>query len=374
MNGWHKVPLERVAKIDYGTRVTRKKDVGSTYPVYGGGGATFLVDDWNREDCLIVSRFAMSEECVRYVPGRFFLNDSGLTVSTRDEKVLSQRFLDAVLISQSQSIYGLGRGTAQRNLNVKAFREFLIPLPSLRTQSRVVAHVDEIFDEVGRLSSNLIGKEEHLQKLWASLLAEHLESNLRGCQQGLSRVGDIATIVRRPAKISDLGRYELWSLPSFERGEPERVLGSQIKSGKFALKPGDVLLGKINPRINRVWVVAASSGYGTQVGSTEWIVLEPDEGQVDKDYLAYSLRSREFRVAFTSSVTGATGSHTRGKPQAVLDYLVCLPPVDEQRRIVDALRHFEAELSRVKEQISAQRSSLVEFQASALDEVLAGMA
>lgn len=172
--GSTQVPLERVAKIDYGTRVTRKKDVGSTYPVYGGGGATFLVDDWNREDCLIVSRFAMSEECVRYVPGRFFLNDSGLTVSTRDEKVLSQRFLDAVLISQSQSIYGLGRGTAQRNLNVKAFREFPIPLPSLGTQSRVVEQVDEIYDQVGSLTSNINAQKAELAAFQSAALSEAL--------------------------------------------------------------------------------------------------------------------------------------------------------------------------------------------------------
>jgi type I restriction enzyme S subunit len=42
--------------------VVRKRDGGTIYPVYGGGGATFFMDIFNREDCLIVARFAMSEK------------------------------------------------------------------------------------------------------------------------------------------------------------------------------------------------------------------------------------------------------------------------------------------------------------------------
>ena len=34
--------IDELCNIDYGTRVTRKKDGGKTYPVYGGGGKTFF--------------------------------------------------------------------------------------------------------------------------------------------------------------------------------------------------------------------------------------------------------------------------------------------------------------------------------------------
>ena len=51
---------------------------GSGLPTWAtpGGGATFNLDDFNRQDQMIVSRFAMSEECVRFVAGKFFLNES----------------------------------------------------------------------------------------------------------------------------------------------------------------------------------------------------------------------------------------------------------------------------------------------------------
>lgn len=40
----------------------------------------------------------MSEQCTRFVDGKFFLNDSGLTVSPKDGSAL-QRFLDYQMLS-----------------------------------------------------------------------------------------------------------------------------------------------------------------------------------------------------------------------------------------------------------------------------------
>ena len=54
---WELHLLDEVCDVEYGTRVVRKKHAGTKFPVYGGGGATFNIDEYNRENCLIVSRF-----------------------------------------------------------------------------------------------------------------------------------------------------------------------------------------------------------------------------------------------------------------------------------------------------------------------------
>ncbi|HEY1381125.1 MAG TPA: hypothetical protein VGF55_30275, partial [Gemmataceae bacterium] len=66
--------------------------------------------------------------------------------------------------------------------------------------------------------------------------------------------------------------FELWSVPSYGTGKPEVKAGSEIESGKQYVQPGDVLLCKINPRLNRVWLVGPT-GEHPQVASTEWIVI-----------------------------------------------------------------------------------------------------
>ena len=108
---WELKPLEECAHISFGKRVTKKNDAGTIYPVYGGGGATFFMDEFNREDELVIARFAMSETCTRFVEGKFFLNASGLTVHTKDPGSLGQRFLEWQCKAKNQVIYALGRGT-----------------------------------------------------------------------------------------------------------------------------------------------------------------------------------------------------------------------------------------------------------------------
>ena len=49
--------------------------------------------------------------------------------------------------------------------------------------------------------------------------------------------------------------FELYSVPSFTERQPEIVGGNAIGSTKRTVEANTVLLCKINPRINRVWVV-----------------------------------------------------------------------------------------------------------------------
>ena len=107
-DGWKYKKLEECAEIQYGTRVVQKRDGGTIYPVYGGGGETFKMDSFNRENCLIVARLAMSKCCVRYVSGKFFLNDSGLSVKSGEG--LCQEYLNHHILYLNDDIYNLGKG------------------------------------------------------------------------------------------------------------------------------------------------------------------------------------------------------------------------------------------------------------------------
>jgi len=60
-----------------------------------------------------------------------------------------------------------------------------------------------------------------------------------------------------PAKTPNV-TFELYSVPSHGSGAPEVVAGKDIGSNKQVVSPGTVLLCKINPRINRSWVVILS--------------------------------------------------------------------------------------------------------------------
>ena len=54
-----------------------------------------------------------------------------------------------------------------------------------------------------------------------------------------------------PAKMPNT-IFEMYSVPAYETGYPEYLYGREIASSKVVVKKNDILLSKINPRINRI--------------------------------------------------------------------------------------------------------------------------
>ncbi len=121
--------------------------------------------------------------------------------------------------------------------------------------------------------------------------------------------------------------YELYSVPSFEDGYPEIILGADIGSTKVTVEEGDILICKINPRINRVWVVHHNTEFPL-LASSEWIVIRNKE--MNSDFLKWYFSSQRFRMLLTSQVTGIGGSLTRAQPKQVAKYPVPYPPREQQ--------------------------------------------
>lgn len=96
-----------------------------------------------------------------------------------------------------------------------------------------------------------------------------------------------------PSKFPDT-KFELYSVPQFEFSEPEYLIGNEIKSTKQKVAVGEVLISKINPRINRVWIVEDFSDY-EKIASSEWIIINP-KNFLDSNYLKYACSSPFFRT------------------------------------------------------------------------------
>ena len=182
--GWEIKKLDDACEVEYGTRVVQKKDGGTVYPVYGGGGATFFMDTFNREDYLVVARFAMSAQCTRFVEGKFFLNDSGLTVRPKNDKELLQDFLNLQIFFLNDRIYSLSRGTAQRNLDVPAFRNIQVAYPkSIREQQRIVDILEKCFAAIDKAKANAEKNLQNARELFESYLQGVFEGKGEGWEE-----------------------------------------------------------------------------------------------------------------------------------------------------------------------------------------------
>ena len=131
-------------------------------------------------------------------------------------------------------------------------------------------------------------------------------------------------------------QFELYSVPTFETGNPEFPYGKDVASSKVDVEEGDVLLCKINPHLNRVWVVRRRMSQLKSLASSEWIVIRTDE--ILPEYLALTMQSPYFRELMMSNVSGVGGSLMRAQPTFVKQYMIPIPPYNEQIRIVDKIQ------------------------------------
>jgi type I restriction enzyme, S subunit len=164
--------------------------------------------------------------------------------------------------------------------------------------------------------------------------------------------------------------FELFSVPSHDQGIPETLHGREIGSNKQTVEPKTVLLSKINPRINRVWVAEPSGKYKA-IASTEWIPFFPLNG-LEPRYLAYFLRQNSVRDYLARNASGVGGSLMRIKAATLRDFPFPLAPQQEQRRMADTLDELLSALDAGVAALKQVCEKLKQYRIAVLNEAVEG--
>jgi type I restriction enzyme S subunit len=150
--------------------------------------------------------------------------------------------------------------------------------------------------------------------------------------------------------------FILYSVPSFEKHMPDRVRGAEVFSPKRQVQPGSVLLCKINPRINRAWVVSDHKGQEI-IASPEWITFPYSEA-LEPHYLRYFLSTERVRQYLSQNVSGVGGSLMRVNSSTVGEIRIPVAPLYEQRRIVACIDELFDEIAEGEVALERARSGL----------------
>jgi len=111
--------------------------------------------------------------------------------------------------------------------------------------------------------------------------------------------------------------FEHYSIPAYDAGnEPTLDSGESIKSNKTVVPEDAVLLSKLNPEIERVWL-PNPKGKLLQVASTEFLAFTP-LAPATRAILFCLFKSEPFRVEMAAMVTGTSKSHQRVSPKSLL--------------------------------------------------------
>lgn len=188
------------------------------------------------------------------------------------------------------------------------------------------------------------------------------------CWTIIENINDYKSQILNP-KSNLEEKFELYSVPSFDFSHPEILQGKEIGSNKYIVKKDDILLCKINPRINRVWMVKQYTNL-LKIASSEWIVIR--NKYLDKNFLRYYFTSEYFRNKLCENVSGVGGSLTRAKPTLVKLYEVPIAPLNEQQRIVNIIESLFTKLDKAKELIQSTINKFEQNKMAILHEAFTG--
>ena len=168
-------------------------------------------------------------------------------------------------------------------------------------------------------------------------------------------LSEVLTISRERIDPSQLEPdYELihWSIPQLdETGRPSTETASEIGSHKFAVQKDSVVYSLLNPRIPRFAKIAGGSRV---VCSTEFAVLQPDSS-LSLDFLYCFVTSPNFQEQVRSLAKGTTKSRERIDNKEINKINIKLPPLPEQKRIVDLISSVDSYIEALQQHLECAK-------------------
>lgn len=232
-------------------------------------------------------------------------------------------------------------GSTVDRIALREFPQFPILLPCRRVQeaiAKTLGSLDDKIDLNGEMNRSLEAMARAIFKAWFVDFDPVRERHPRQGRPGrLSHLAALSKDSLNPADCPD-EVFEHYSLPAFDESKsPKLEMGKEIKSNKFIVPPGAVLLSKLNPRIPRIWLPQLS-GERRAICSTEFLPVLPVQQDEDRYYLYSLFSSSDFLDELASRATGTSGSHQRVRPDDLLRIDCEVPEETARRHYSDVVR------------------------------------
>ena len=347
--------LGEVCSIDYGTRIVKGNNIEGEYPVYGSGRAMFSTNTFNREGYnILIGRFALSLECVRFINEKIFLNDSGLSIKPKSD-ILLHKYIGYYLLHNQSIIYNCARGTAQKNLEMDIFKSIKIPIPSLERQQEIVKYLDFIYEKANKTSNEKIVELKQLN--------EFCLSNQKIFGENVVKIlGEVCKfdIGGTPSR-SNNEYYEngnnLWvSVRELNGGyiydTKEKITDLGVKKSSVKLFAKDTILFSFKLSIGKTAIV------GNPLYTNEAIagILSKNNDLLSNKYLYYYLTINDF----SKLGSGILGNGSLNK-KSLEQIKILIPSLERQQEIVKYCEYNDNLIKQLEKEIENNKQLAQQF-------------
>jgi type I restriction enzyme S subunit len=322
VEGFEMVKLGDVIELEYGEYITKATTERGDFPSYGGGDASYTINKFNRDSKFIVNKDGMSKQCIRFVPGKFWLNHHGWTFSSKNKTSTTEHYVGTWLLQNQEMVYNLGNGTAQKGMKTTDFLSLQIPLPSIERQQQIVEAIDGW--------TNLAQNEETSLKM----LEKQMMFQVKEMGRGQARV-------------------KLGEVCEFQRGK--MITKKDLVEGDYPVIGGGLSPMGYHTFSNRKEYCPLVSQSGENAGHISrytkpvWAsdCFSVSSTKMSDDFLYYSLLQIQDEINFLK--TGTAQPHIY--PSSIDSLAIAVPPLTEQQTLqsdFDEIRHKHAKIATYK--------------------------
>jgi len=279
-------------------------------------------------------------------------------------------------------------GGAQPNISQTLIRSIDVPIPfpddkekTLDIQNRIVQRIENASDELSeacRLYDKIVADTNRLMD---AVLAEVLPDPEKGLPErwGAEPLSSLASeepnLIIPSDHPSDTFNY--WGLDAISEGQiaeppPNYIQGSDVKSTCVSFSSNHVLYSKLRPYLNKV-IVPSVDG----IGSTEWVVYEPNPDILRREYLAFVMRTKWFVNLASGSSYGAR--MPRANKSVLREIKIPIPFISDpvqslsiQEQIVERITQFSSDVDSMRKGNNQQEELLTQLEQSILAQAFRG--
>lgn len=142
------------------------------------------------------------------------------------------------------------------------------------------------------------------------------------------------------------------------------------KAKLFLLRKGDILFARSGATVGKTFQYKESWGECCYAGYL--IKMSPDPSKVESDFIYYFTKSYSYNSWKTSIFIQATIQNISAEKYK--DFQICLPDVEEQRKIIDFLNKETNRIDELINKIQSQIEKLKEYRQSLISNVVTGKA
>ena len=164
---------------------------------------------------------------------------------------------------------------------------------------------------------------------------------------------EVITYAPDPYEVNPEGKYPIAGVYGFGRGMIQRaaVAGGELAATQlFRVRAGQFIYSRLKSFEGAYSIVSPEvDGYFV---SNEFPTFDLDREQIEPEFLGWYFKQQRVWQQLASDGRGIGARRERLHPKRLLDHAIPLPPLNEQRRIVDRLNAGAAASARGKKAIS----------------------